>query len=254
MLKTELSSSDAWKQVTGWPRSTSISFQKVCNRPDPHVQVKLTAWGSADVLSDHTQGEGSRLPSPSSDLISGMFPIRNSFQFSCQARHASARRIAMRLLLHRLTTDRRRRQPSKIRLKGESLRGASSASWEEDECELFFFGFFSSLIKANDGLSRSLYAHHRQAAGCNELLSGTWRKSRKQAAGLVSAVLICCLKICSAPNQERESCPVSFSENCALSPWFDLSRGKRKLIFSLPKPELLIGKKKQTIRQSGRFA
>lgn len=77
--------------------------------------------------------------------------------------------------------------------------------------------FCSSLIKANDGLSRSLYAYHRQTAGCNELLSGTWQISRKQAAVLVSAVLIgeglffFLKKFCSTPNRERKSCPVSLS-------------------------------------------
>lgn len=112
--------------------------------------------------------------------------------------------------------------------------------------------FCSSLIKANDGLSRSLYAYHRQTAGCNELLSGTWQISRKQAAVLVSAVLIgegffFFFKRNSVQHKtEREKaaqcpCPCSrrYLENVAFSPWFDLSRGKKKLIFSLPKLKLL---------------
>lgn len=133
----------------------------------------------------------------------------------------SSQRSAACLLLHGLTTDRRRRQPSKIRLRGESLRGASSASWEEDECELSFFFFCSSLIKANDGLSRSLYAHHRQTAGCNELLSGTWRISRKQAAGLVAAVLIAVkINLFETKHRERNQpsvlvhIHVGISKNC----------------------------------------
>lgn len=157
----------------------------------------------------------------------------------------------MRLLLHRLTTDRQRRQPSKIRRRGESLRGASSASWEEDECELFFF--CSYLIKANNGLSRSLYAYHRQTAGCNELLSATWQISRKQAAVLVSAVVIGEFfflffqkKFCSTAKRGEEKaaqCPCPYSRRClenfVFSPWLDLSREKKKLIFSLAKLKLL---------------
>lgn len=109
-------------------------------------------------------------------------------------------------------------------------------------------GFFcSSLIKANDGLSRSLYAHHRQTVGCNELLSGTWRISRKQAAGLVSALLIAVKKKSAQHRTKREKklpsvlvrIHVGILKIVAFSPWYELSRGKRKLIFSLPKSELL---------------
>lgn len=117
-------------------------------------------------------------------------------------------------------------------------------------------GFFcSSLIKANDGLSRSLYAHHRQTVGCNELLSGTWRISRKQAAGLVLAVLIAVKKKSAQhPNKERKKasqCPCPYScrdlKNCCFFSVVWTFKRKKEIDFQFAK---ITAFEKKNTRQS----
>lgn len=171
--------------ITGhWVAEINIKLLSEGNC-DPHVQVKLTIWGSADILSDHIQGQGSR--PPSSDLISVEFQIQTPSDR--HARLVPPALSALQCVCSYIVLRQTDRGGSQVKSGwGENPSGEPPVrAGRKMNVSCFFC---SSLIKANDGLSRSLYAYHRQTAGCNELLSGTWQISRKQAAVLVSAVLI----------------------------------------------------------------